>query len=90
MKDEDWILEIGVACVDCRFYEEHQADENISVGVCHLRPPTEWNSETREASFQKVASHDWCGEFELDLAKRVEWEFDKKHKREFPPAGVGK
>ena len=73
MKDEDWGEEIGFACSDCRFYEE-RGDSETSHGVCRRFPPREWWDEVQEAVFPRVASYQYCGEFELPPESRRKWQ----------------
>lgn len=71
MKDEDWGEEIGFACSDCRFYISVDEDH----GTCRRFPPKNWFAEgVDEALFPRVASYQFCGEFELPPESRRKWQ----------------
>lgn len=69
MKDEDWGLEFGFACVDCRYWDSDVPSEDPMAetsGDCHRYPRT-----------RRKKSHQWCGEFELDPEDRQRFEAQK-------------
>ena len=50
-------------CLDCVFFD---INSNLYEGICKRYPPTA--DGNYDASFPKVNSHNWCGEF---FSKRV-------------------